>query len=117
MRYLSSREKNKRYSSLRTRFHSKCKEHKRLKETIRHLTVSNGIELQPDLSSDFETIMKEMTKKVHKDCPVGSFQIIFWDQQMKAFSTNDNRQMRWHPAMIKWCLHMKFIFRGLQCST
>ena len=112
MRYLSSPEKKKRYTSLRSRFDSKCKEHKRLKETIEHFTKSNGIELQPDLNSDFEAIMKEMTQKVHEDCPVGSFRRIFWDQQMKAFSTNDNRQIRWHPAMIKWCLHMKFLSSG-----
>ena len=31
---------------------------------------------------------------------------------MKAFSTNDNRQMRLHLAMIKWCLHMKFLSSG-----
>lgn len=65
MRYLNSPEKKMRYTSLRSRFDAKCKEHKRLKETsIQQLTESNGIELQPDLHSDFEMIMKGMTKKV-----------------------------------------------------
>lgn len=56
--------------------------------------------------------MKEMTKKVHEYCPEGSFRRIFWDEQIKAFSAKDNRQIHWHRAMMKWCLHMKFISPG-----
>lgn len=80
-----------------------------MKEKIQQLTESNGIELQHDLHSDLESIMKDMTKKVQEDRPEGSFRRIFWDEQIKAFSAKDNRQICWHPAMIKWCLHMKFI--------
>ena len=116
LRYLSSPEKKRQYTSLRNRFDAKCKEHKRLKERIQKVTESYGIQLQADLHSDLEIIMKEMTKKVHEDCPKGSFRRIFWDEQIKAFiyiiSAKDNRQIRWHPAMIKWCLHMKFISSG-----
>ena len=54
-------------------------------------------------------IMGEMTEKVHRDNPEGSFRRMFWDQQIKALNVEDSHQIRWHPAMIKWCLHLKFL--------
>ena len=30
----------------------------------------------------------------------------FWEQQLKAASLRDSRLMRWHPAMIRWCLYL-----------
>ena len=39
-----------------------------------------------------------------KELPKGSFRKFFWQQQMKALSCNDARQIRWHPLMIKWCV-------------
>ena len=31
---------------------------------------------------------------------------------MKAASQSDARQMRWHPAMIKWCLYLRYRSSG-----
>lgn len=56
--------------------------------------------------------MNEMMKKIHTECPEGSFKRIFWDQQLEAANTKDRKQIRWHPAIIKWCLHLKFISSG-----
>ena len=28
---------------------------------------------------------------------------------MKAISAEDSRQVRWHPAMTTWCLHLNFL--------
>ena len=72
VRYLSSPEIKKRYTRLRSLFESVNKECKRLKGTIQFLTESRGVELQSDLHADFATI--QMTEKVHKDNPKGSFQ-------------------------------------------
>ncbi len=36
----------------------------------------------------------------------GSFQELFWQQQKEA-ACRDKRGMRWHPAMIKWCLFLR----------
>ena len=35
-----------------------------------------------------------------------TFSTIFWQQQLKAASIKDKRGMRWHPAMIRWCLYL-----------
>ena len=53
-----------------------------------------------------------MTDRVHEEYPKGSFKRVFWDQQLEASKGKDSRQIRWHPAMIKWCLHLKFISSG-----
>lgn len=33
---------------------------------------------------------------------------LFWDQQAKALSTSP-RQRRWHPMLVRWCLHLKVL--------
>ena len=35
-----------------------------------------------------------------------NFSSIFWKQQLKAAKLKSARQMRWHPAMIHWCLYL-----------
>ena len=56
--------------------------------------------------------MNEMTDKIHTEYPDGSFKHIFWDQQLQAANTKDRKQIRWHPIIINWCLHLKFISSG-----
>jgi hypothetical protein len=55
------------------------------------------------------TIMEEHTSKVKAAYPEGSFTSLFWDEQLKASSLADLRQMRWHPCMIRWCLNLKLL--------
>ena len=83
--------------------------------TTRQNFLSNKAEwysIESNLESDFKDIMNEMTSEVHTECPEGSFKRIFWDQQLKAANIKDRKQIRWHPAIIKWCLHLKFISSG-----
>ena len=49
--------------------------------------------------------MNEMNSTVTQSHPSNSFQRLFWEQQLQAVRTRDNQQVRWHPAMIKWCLN------------
>ncbi len=53
--------------------------------------------------------MHDMTGTVYSENPEGSFKRIFWDQQLSANRVKNVKQMHWHPAMIKWCLHLKFM--------
>lgn len=112
LRWLSTPEKSKRYSQLRTRLDAKEKKIKRLKEKIGVMMEKDHITLDPTLHSDFKAIMSEMSKRVHEECVEDSFKRLFWDQQLKAANMKDARQIRWHPAVIKWCLHLKFISSG-----
>ncbi len=112
LRWLSTPEKCKRYSHLRTRLDAKAKVIKRLKEKVQVIMEKNRVALDPALNSDFKAIMSEMSSKVHAECAEDSFKRVFWDQQLKAADVKDSRQVRWHPGIIKWCLHLKFISSG-----
>ena len=112
IRWLNTPQKAKRYSKLRSRFDVKLKEVERLKEKINKMTDGNHVILSSGLESDFCDLTKEMSKKIAKDYPADSFKRLFWEQQLKAISAKNKRQVRWHPAIIKWCLHMKFISGG-----
>ena len=57
-------------------------------------------------------MMNEQTKAVHQKHKQGSFQRLFWDQQVQVASQCDCRQMRWHPQVIRWCLHLRLVSGG-----
>lgn len=50
-------------------------------------------------------IMQGEEETVLSQSPENSFQQVFWQQQ-KEVSCRDKRSMRWHPAMVKWCLYL-----------
>lgn len=67
---------------------------RRLKDKV-HKLLEWGDTLDQELSSDLLTIMNE-----------NSFSRLFWEEQLKAASTKDGRQVRWHLLLIKWCLNL-----------
>ena len=52
--------------------------------------------------------MNELTGEIQQKYPEDSFRRLFWEQQLQALKAKDCRQVRWHPALIKLCLHLKF---------
>ena len=105
LRYLNTPDKRQRYRKLKVR--SDTAERK-VKKMMERLTEKDGVELEGDVHKDMQTIMNEMTSTIRREHSKGSFRRIFWDEQLKALQTKDPRQIRWHPALIKWCLHLKF---------
>lgn len=61
---------------------------------------------------DMLSMMNKHSKVVHQKHKEGSFHRLFWDQQMQAASQRDCRQMRWHPQLIRWCLHLRLVSGG-----
>ena len=82
-----------------------------MKLKISAIVMKNGVHVD-SLSSDFSSILHEMTDKVCNQNQEGSFQYLFWNEQLNALKKSDSRQVRWHPSLIKWCLHLKFISSG-----
>ena len=82
-----------------------------MRSKIAAINEEKGIQLG-DLSTDFKSIMEDMTATAQDKHPKGSFRRLFWDEQVKALRKSDARQIRWHPALIRWCLHLKFISSG-----
>ena len=109
MRYLNTPQKFKRYRGLKARCVAAEKKVKRLKESISKLITSSNIEVDNNLNHDLSKIMHDNQGKIIKDFPEDSFQRLFWNQQMQSLSVKNDRQLRWHPMIIKWCLHLKII--------
>ena len=107
-RYLSTPEKAERYKELKGRSLSAESTVKRLKERIKQVMSNHSIEIDQELHNDLSQIMEEHNHAVVNDFPEGSFQQLFWNQQLQAVRT-DKRQVRWHPLIIKWCLHLKML--------
>ena len=75
--------------------------------------VKMSIVVDDMLREDLESIMTEMTEDVQKNHADNSFRRLFWQQQLEANQLKDRRQVRWHPAMIRWCLNLKLISSGV----
>ena len=54
-------------------------------------------------------IMDEFNDDIIKSHPNGCFHRDFWEQYYNSITKNNRRQIRWHPAMIKWCLSLKYL--------
>jgi len=65
----------------------------RLKSKISALVGKSGVSIG-EMSFDFTDILHEMTEKVHEQNHEGSFRHLFWDEQIKALSKPDSRQIR-----------------------
>ena len=76
-----------------------------LHEKINGLVANQGIVVDQDIHTDLVSMMKEYGGLAQKD-QSNPFMTIFWDQQLKAASLDSTHQMRWHPAVIRWCLYL-----------
>lgn len=41
--------------------------------------------------------------------PPGSFERIFWQQQMRCSELQNSKSMKWHPIMIRWCIYLRHL--------
>ena len=105
-RYLSTPEKIIRLQNLHKENRSTRKKLGNLERRIANAIADKGVPLEPELNSDLQQVMLDEEQSVLSQYPPGSFPYVFWKQQLEAASRKDSRGMRWHPAMIKWCLYL-----------
>ena len=112
----SSKYKNERYldtpekiASLRKRAYTAEQTVMKLRAKICKLTKEQGEMLDDNLHSDLVGIMNDNGDKIKQAYPEGSFARLFWEEQLKAATVSDARQVRWHPVIIKWCLNLKLM--------
>ena len=106
---LTTPERKERYSKLKARLKATELQVKRLKEKIKEATDANGVAVDNDLHSDLEQIMEEHHDRIMEQYGQDSFQRLFWEEQRKALRARGPTAIRWHPMMIRWCLHIKFL--------
>ena len=97
---MSRLQKEKRKLSLRV---------SQLEEKLAVAREQDGVTLTDELQSDMEKIAASCTKQVHSEYPEGSFQRLFWDQQIQASKYRNSKSMKWHPIFIKWSLYLKYL--------
>jgi len=96
-------------SKLKAHFDASQREIDRLKQRLSDLTEQNGMIVDGDLHSDLQSIVNENNQDIRKLHPEGTFKRLFWEQQVAALEQKDAHTMKWHPMMIRWCLHLKLI--------
>ena len=70
---------------------------------------NHGSTVDESLHHDLVLIMDAQAESIYQSHNEGSFQHLFWDQQMCASKLHDSRQMRWNPQMIRWYLHLRLV--------
>ena len=71
------------------------------------------VHLNSDMHEDVCSIVKQEDNEVVKLHPEGSFQRMFWSQQLNASRVQKASAMKWHPLMIKWCLYLRYKSSGV----
>ena len=107
-RYLSTPEKSKRFSNMRAETDTSKRNIEQLKSKVASITKGNGVVVSTNLEKDLAQIMEDSTDDIMKQYGSNSFEYIFWKEQKDMLSLKDSRQRRWHPMIIRWCLHIKF---------
>ena len=107
--YLSSHEKDQRLHQMHLQAKITSHRIKRLEEKINCVVNENGLQLEIDLYDDLRQLALDGTEQVNHLHQPDSFQYLFWNQQFKASSLKDCRNMKWHLLFIKWCLYLRHL--------
>ena len=104
-RYLSDDQKVQRMHNMKAVVQATRSRLTYLEKQLVDTTKVKGVEVNSELHSDLVSIAQENQQQIHDSHPEGSFQQLFWNQQLQA--ANSSKGMRWHPTMVKWCLYLR----------
>ena len=108
--HLSSSDKNLRLSTMHQALRTCQRQVSRLRTRLSEVTAAVGEVMSQDTHESLVSIMAENESSINENFPPNSFGHIFWDQQKKAAALSNG--MRWHPLMIKWCIHLCHLSSG-----
>jgi len=105
LRWLVPPQKDQRIRNLHEVVCSQERKIQSLQVKLSRVIQDEGIQVDATTHNDLLAIM---TSNSPKGCTESdtSFQHIFRKQQFTAASLKDRYQMRWHPAIIRWCLYL-----------
>lgn len=107
-RWLNTPQKREKASRLKSRLRASEKRVKYMEEKIKKSTEKKAVQVDDPLHLGLNQIMNDHTREIQKKYVEGSFHHLFWDQQTKNLSKYPT-QRRWHPMVIRWCLHLKMM--------
>lgn len=103
-RYLTTPEKLLRMRNLHTMVRLHQKKINQLQSQLEKVIKSHGVSVDDGLNGDLMAVAQKHQPNTTAD--EETFSSIFWKQQVKASSVKSPKGMRWHPAMIRWCLYL-----------
>ena len=77
-----------------------------LQKHLDRLIQVNGVKVDEATHKGLASILMNHQHQQKQQNSPDSFTSIFWQQQLKAASLKNQRGMRWHPAIIRWCLYL-----------
>ena len=77
---------------------------KSLQEEIDDILEKDGLTLEGDDVDSINTLMKECTSDLDNLLEENTPQRLLWESQKRAMQCKDLRGVRWHPAIIRWCV-------------
>ena len=102
-RYMNTPEKRAKIDSLRKRAYTAEQRVAKLCEKIHKLTQEQG-DVEHGLNSDLLHIMNANSDQIKKAFPEDSFARLFWEEQLKAATASNAKQVRWSS-----CLNLKLM--------
>ena len=81
----------------------------RLTMKVKKLVASKGVKVDKKLDDDLKHIMQNNLAEIAKKYPQNTFQRVFWEQHAQSSGCKNRRTIRWHPAMIRWCLYLRHL--------
>ena len=103
-RYLTTPQKLQKLRDMRDRLRRSEQLANRAKLSLAKHIQSHGVKLDASTSNDVLSIMEANKEKAEGND--NQFCKLFWEQQLKARSLKGKQGMRWHPAIIRWCLYL-----------
>ena len=77
---------------------------------VKKLVASKGVKVDKKLDDDLKHIMQNNLAETAKKYPQNTFQRVFWEQHAQSSGCKNRRTVRWHPAMIRWCLYLRHLY-------
>jgi hypothetical protein len=107
-RYLNSAEKLSRLHLLHDSLRISQSKVVYLKSKLMRLMDDRSVSVDSKLH-DLSSIMEDENVHICEKYKPGTFQRVFWEQQIQASKLNSPRSMRWDPLVIRWCLYLRHL--------
>ena len=106
--WLDITQKNEKASQVKIKLRKAERKWRYLDFKIRESIEKYNVEVDEQLNNGLHEIMKEYSSEVNERYEENSFHHLFWNQQLDNLKKRP-KQRRWHPMLIRWCLHLKML--------
>lgn len=108
-RYLTTVSRTTRMHNLHRSYVLAKRRAMRMKKKVKELMEKDGVQISTAMDGDLKQILKSNFSQIAGKYPANSFHRVFWNQHSQSASCKNARGVRWHPAMIRWCLYLRHL--------